>query len=156
MENVEQPERRELSYHRLSDVLEDAEQLAKGEYRTTGTWSFGQILWHLGATYDASFTGFGFMVPFWARLFIAPFVKKGFLTKPMRAGFELGEKAQALVPGPDLTTEDGLEKLRSAIKLFETGEPNQPHPFFGKMTPDEWLQLHLRHAELHMSFVWPA
>lgn len=156
MDTPEQVERRELSYHKLSDVLEDAEQLAKGEYRTTGKWSFGQIMWHLGATYEASFRGFPFKVPWWARTFIAPFVKKGFLTNPMKSGFQLSEKAASLIPSDELTTEEGLEKLKAALKLFETESPTQPHPFFGKMTPDEWVQIHLRHAELHLSFVWPA
>lgn len=156
MDTVEQVERRELSYHKLSEVLEDAELLAKGEYRTTGNWSFGQIMWHLGATYEASFRGFAFKAPWWARLFVAPFMKNRLLNNPMKSGFQLSDAAAPLIPSDELTTEEGLEKLRAALKLFETESPTQPHPLFGKMTSDEWVQLHLRHAELHLSFVWPA
>jgi hypothetical protein len=30
-----------------------------------------------------------------------------------------------------------------------------PNPVFGAMTPEDWKRLHLRHAELHLSFVVP-
>ncbi len=35
-------------------------------------------------------------------------------------------------------------------------EPQRyPSPVFGKMTKEEWDQLHLRHAEMHLSFYVP-
>jgi hypothetical protein len=30
------------------------------------------------------------------------------------------------------------------------------HPVLGKLTHEEWTQLHLRHAELHLSFAVPV
>jgi hypothetical protein len=36
-----------------------------------------------------------------------------------------------------------------------TGRRSLHYPVFGKLTPEEWHQFHLRHAELHMSFVLP-
>ncbi|MFN5799079.1 MAG: DUF1569 domain-containing protein [Planctomyces sp.] len=30
-----------------------------------------------------------------------------------------------------------------------------PHPGFGRMTHQEWLLLHLRHSEMHLSFAIP-
>jgi hypothetical protein len=29
----------------------------------------------------------------------------------------------------------------------------EPHGFFGKLTHQQWDQLHMRHAELHLSFL---
>jgi hypothetical protein len=29
------------------------------------------------------------------------------------------------------------------------------HPLFGWFTPEQWEQYHLRHAELHLSFLLP-
>ena len=29
-------------------------------------------------------------------------------------------------------------------------------PFFGKMASEEWMNLHMRHCELHLSFVVPT
>ena len=46
------PERRELSFASLNDVVAEAERLASGEVRTTGNHSFGQILEHLARTHD--------------------------------------------------------------------------------------------------------
>ncbi|MDA1017133.1 MAG: DUF1569 domain-containing protein [Planctomycetota bacterium] len=156
MNQPTEPERRPLTYSKMSGILEDAEQLAKGAYRTTGEWSFGQILWHLGYSIEGSFIGFSFKAPLLARLVIAPFIKKKTLTQPMKPGFKLGPSAAVMIPSTDVSTEDGLAKLRDAIRRFESASPNQAHPFFGKMTSDEWVLLHLRHAELHLSFVWPA
>lgn len=150
------PARRPLTYSKISEVLEDAEQLAKGSYRTTGEWSYGQILWHLGYTFAASFDSFPFKAPLFARLLVAPFIKQKVLTRPMKPGLKLGPYAASMIPPADVSTEDGLAKLRDAIKRFESSSPDQNHPFFGKMTSDEWVLLHLRHAELHLSFVWPA
>jgi len=38
-----------------------------------------------------------------------------------------------------------MERLRA-------GPPARPNVIFGPLTHDEWIQLHLRHAELHLSF----
>jgi hypothetical protein len=31
--------------------------------------------------------------------------------------------------------------------------PTIPHALFGPLTHDEWIAQHLRHAELHLSFL---
>ncbi len=149
------PARRQVRYESLDDFLADAERLSKTPIHTVGKWSYPQILDHLARTVTASIDGFGFKAPTWARLLIAPFVKNSFLTKTMKAGFNLPKRASALIPTSELTVPAAIENLRNSLVRFRKEPAEAEHPFFGKLASQEWNSLHLRHAELHMSFVVP-
>jgi len=153
-----QTERRTLRFGLLEEVICDAEQLAERPHRTTGKWTYGQILSHLAKGADACFDGFGnFLAPWWARWFIAPLVKRRFINGPMRAGIQVPLSKTTLMPEPDISVDDGLAHLRRAMARFDAEMPGQPHPFIGKLrSRDEYVALMLRHCELHMSFVHPA
>jgi hypothetical protein len=147
--------RREIHYASLDEFQADAERLAKGKFRTVGKWTYPQILDHLARSMTASLDGFGFKAPWWARTFIAPLAKNSFLTKPMRAGFNLPESAGSLAPAGDLLLPAAIENLRKAMTRCTRETPQAEHPFLGKLASQEWNALYLRHAELHMSFVLP-
>jgi hypothetical protein len=147
--------RRTVYYSTLSEAVQDAEQLL-GNHHTVGHWSFGQICQHLAKTMHAAIDGYGFQASWFARWLIAPFVKNSFLTKPMRAGFQLPKSATKLLPDQNVSAEAGLAQLKAAVARLFTEPPSAPHPFFGKMAVEEVLQLNLRHAELHMSFIIPG
>ena len=149
-------QRRVVRYSTLMEFVADAEQIAMGEYVTVGKWSFGQILSHLALTMHCSFDGFGFKAPWFARTFIAPFVKNSCFTKPLQAGFKLPATVTALVPPAEASVEDGLIAVREAIDRYQSELPKAPHPFFGQLTREEYVCLTLRHSELHMSFVVPV
>lgn len=153
--HTKQPIRRTLNYATLDEFLADAEKIAAGPNVTVGNWSLGQILWHLSTTIRFSVEGFPFQAPWFLRVLVAPLLKNWFLTKPMRSGFQLPKKASALSPPKDITTEDGLRALRANLERFSCEEPRAAHPVFGLLTRSEWTALHLRHAEMHMSFVIP-
>ena len=151
-------ERRTLSFQSLDDILRDAEQLAVSPQRTTGQWTCGQILHHLAKGADACFDGFGdnSFVPWWARWFIAPLMKKQFLNKTMRAGIKVPPEVTSLTPDPHISVAAALAELRRALGRFETETPTMPHPFLGRLkNKQEYIQLQLRHSELHLSFVHP-
>ena len=89
------------------------------------------------------------------RLF-APLIKKRLLRGPMSPGFKLPPAAaKELIPETPISAEPGLNELRSAIERLNCETHRAPSPVFGKMTREEWDQLHLRHAELHLSFFVP-
>jgi hypothetical protein len=146
--------RRTVRYSTLSDISQDAEQLL-AHHHTVGNWTFGQICQHLAKTMNCTFDGFGFQAPWFARWFIAPFVKNSLLIKPMSAGFKLQESGKAILPGDNVSGVDGLQQLKAAIERYSHEVPTAPHPFLGNMASEEVVQLQLRHAELHMSFVVP-
>ncbi len=86
---------------------------------------------------------------------MARMMKKRILRGPMSPGFKLPPAAaKNLVPGPT-STDEGLAALRAAIARQER-EPNRaPSAFLGPLSHEEWNQLHLNHAALHMSFLVP-
>ncbi|MBC8355020.1 MAG: DUF1569 domain-containing protein [Planctomycetes bacterium] len=150
--------RRELQFQSLDDVLADLDQLASGEVKTLGNWSLGQICGHLAAGMSSALDGSSFNPPFIFRL-IGPFMKKKFLTGKMPTGFKIPKAAEGqFLPSNDVETEAAVGELRSAIERLKAASDADlvRHPMFGEMTKHEAEQFHLRHAEMHLSFVVPA
>jgi hypothetical protein len=147
--------RRTLSFTTLDEFLRDAEALAAGGRRTLGNWTFGQILGHLAYAMHNSMDGFPFQAPWVLRHLVAPFVKNSALTKPLKPGVKLPKSAAEYMPSESLTVEEALANCRRAVERLGNEIPSAKHPFFGTMASEEWMALHLRHAELHMSFVVP-
>ncbi len=51
-----------------------------------------------------------------------------------------------------MSTEEGLSSFRANFQRIAAECPTRPNVIFGPLTHDEWINLHLRHAELHLSF----
>ena len=147
--------RRTVHYSTLSEVVQDAEHLL-GNHHTVGKWSFGQICQHLAKAMNASIDGFGFQAPWFVRWLIAPMVKNSFLIKPMKPGFKLPKKGAVLLPDDSIAAEEGLRQMKAAVERLSHETPTALHPAFGKMASEEVMQLHLRHCEMHMSFIVPS
>ena len=147
--------RRTLAIRSLDELMTEAENVVHHPCQVLGNWTLGQILQHLAQGINAGYEKVDFPVPWFARTFIAPFIKNRMLTKKMPAGFKLPEAATQLKPDANTTPEEGLEMLRVACEKLKTTIPTQTHPFFGKMAHQEWVLLMVRHAELHLSFVIP-
>jgi hypothetical protein len=148
--------RRELHFTKIAEIQSEADNLARGNVRQFGNWTLGNALSHLARTMKMSLDGANFRPPFMVRLF-APLIKKRLLRGPMRPGFKLPPAAaKELIPETAVSTEQGLNELRAAIERLNREPHRAPSPVFGQMTREEWDQLHLRHAELHLSFFLPA
>ncbi|HEY3965451.1 MAG TPA: DUF1569 domain-containing protein [Planctomycetaceae bacterium] len=147
--------RREIHYTRIDEILADVERLANHKFTTVGKWTYPQILDHLAKTFIASVDGFGFKAPWFARVLIAPFLKNSFLTKPAKPGFNLPKSGKGLLPDSDIAMPAALERLKQAIARYKQEPQRAPHPFLGMLATQEYDSLHLRHSELHMSFVVP-
>jgi hypothetical protein len=80
-------------------------------------------------------------------------LKRRFLTKPLPAGFKTSKH---LIADESLSVEAALDELRAAIDRQNTETERAMHPGFGKLTKEEHTEFHLRHAEMHMSFVVPT
>ncbi|MEZ6048420.1 MAG: DUF1569 domain-containing protein [Planctomycetaceae bacterium] len=154
MPDKENYQRRRVRYDSLDEFRLDVDFFAQHAYVTVGNWSYPQILTHLYRVMNASFDGFPFMMPwpvrFMARLFRKPVFHFGF-----PSGFKMPRQAKPFLPedAEDLPT--AVEKMHDAIHRLQDHVPNKPHAVFGHMDYDDWVRCHLRHAELHMSFVVP-
>ena len=147
--------RRDVHYKSLDEFRAEVERLAETTVRTVGKWTYPQILDHLAKSMSASLDGYGFKAPWLARVLIAPLVKNSILTKGMRPGLRLPKSGQHLFPSTDIELPTAVENIHKALARYETEPQRIPHPFFGKLASQEYTSFHLRHCELHMSFVVP-
>jgi hypothetical protein len=150
------PARRSLHFHSLDEVVADVKTLEEadraGTLQCCGNWTFGQNLNHLATWVDFSFDGVPLKIPIFVKWMVRP-MKKRFLTKPMRPGSRIpkvegGTLAIGVVP-----TAEALEHFYNSFARLAKGPPAIPHMLFGPMTHDEWIAQHLRHSELHLSFL---
>jgi hypothetical protein len=152
------PERRELTFNSLDEVVAEAERLAAGEVRTTGNHSFGQILHHLAVSHDVS-TGrvVGPSPPFLFRL-LMPLMKRMVINdKPLKPGIKLPAKGESFFwPDREFDVAEELQHLKDSVEYYKANGPLPQHPVFGKLTRDEADGLMCRHGALHLSFVHPA
>jgi Protein of unknown function (DUF1569) len=148
--------RRKLRYSSFADIVVDANRLAAGPHRALGNWSLPQVLKHLGNAMQSSIDGQGFPVKWYLR-WLGPVVIKPWLIKgPFPAGFQLPRSGAAKLVAQDTTTlDEGMAALLAGIERLAREASRVSHPVVGKLTVLEWDQFHLRHAEMHMSFILP-
>jgi len=146
--------RRRLKFHSYEDVLADVRQLAALETRALGSWSLGQVCNHLAKAMDKCINGTqGFPVPLKTRI-LARIFRNRVLSGRLPSGFKLPPEGAALLPEP-MAPADGIAALEQAIVELSKNSRRVPHPVFGKLNVAQWDQFHLRHAELHLSFIVP-
>lgn len=141
--------RRDVHYASLDELLDDAQRLTNTEVNTLGNWSQGQIYEHLARALDTSIDGVDFSFPAPARWMMSLLMKKKFLYREIPAGFKVTGKVL-----PEATSlEEGLASLERAVARQKQETDRAIHPGFGKLSNEEWEAFHLRHAEMHMSFI---
>lgn len=147
--------RREVRFESYHDLLHDAERLAAGDARLLGNWSLGQIFAHLSRNMEMSIDGASFKAPLPVRVVARLFMKQRFLQRPMPPGFRLPASAAEMLVAEATETEQGLAALRSSVLRLQSETERAAHPLLGELSLNEWDRLHMRHAELHLSFAIP-
>ena len=154
--NIKTADRRVLKFDTLDDIVRDVEAIASGPHRVTGNWTAAQNIWHVAHTVAMSNRGFDFKVPLVMKLLGRMLKGLGMHTKPIKPGFNPpGKVAAAFAPPPDVSLEMAVAKLRDEVAYAKAHGMHHPSPLFGKLTHEQWTQLHCRHAELHHSFIHP-
>ncbi|MFN3166446.1 MAG: DUF1569 domain-containing protein [Phycisphaeraceae bacterium] len=149
---------RQLHFDTLDDVLAEARRIAEHpDAPTRGAWSASQNIWHVARYLQASVEGYPFKVPWWMKL-VGPLMKHRMTSKPMASGFNaprsVAEHMEPQNVDPSLTTMDrSLGLLETWVaKANEQGFIPR-NPAFGTMTTQQWIDLHCRHAELHLGLI---
>ncbi len=169
--------RRAVVLARLDDLSREVERVekaarAEGEgLRVTGNWSVGQIMVHIARLIERSMDGFGALpvsehpLPGGLRAIAAKAQRAGdvaaeriarnrMLTTPMQPCGPSAALAGEIDPPMFVWTPDGAAQLRGALGRVRDKHPmDKPSPTLGRLSVDEWLAIHLRHAELHLSFI---
>jgi hypothetical protein len=154
-------DRRTLRFTSLDDLRADLDHLEDAFYdgcvRPAGNWTPAQVLNHLAAFINFAYDGYppqlpppGLIMRLFARLLGTKILDKGF-----PPGIRMPGIAAGTFGADDSPFEDALTRLRHAIDRLEASAPTIPNPVLGFLSHHDWIRLHLRHAELHLSFLHP-
>lgn len=148
--------RRKLTFRSFDEVLVDAERLVSSpNTKMLGNWPLSHLLTHLATGINGSIDGISGKAPWFLRL-IGPFVKRRIIKNGMSPGFKVPKAREADSFPPASSPQEALQKLRAAVGRLKQERMTARNPVFGKMTHEEWTRLHLRHAEMHLSFAVPG
>lgn len=151
-------DRRKLRFNTIDEMMADASKIeaahAAGALRHSGNWTPGQLFGHLATWIDYGFDGAPMRVPWFVKL-ISRMMKKKFIRGSLEAGFKIPRVEGGTFGIEVLPFEEGMSRFRKSWARLQKAPPPEPNPVFGPLTHEEWIQLHLRHAELHMSFLHP-
>ncbi len=158
--NTKNSPRRELAFHCTGCLKEDLAKIEAahraGTLGTTGNWTPGENLDHIAATWEFALDGFPPEARVSLPIRLVARLMKGSMTsgKTLPAGFQIPQSAAYMLPRPRCSFDDGLARLRKVLDRLDRGEQmTQRSPAFGSMTHDEWMRLHLGHAQLHLGFL---
>jgi hypothetical protein len=152
--------RRTLQFLTIDDALAESMRLAaaerEGALATAGNWSLGQALGHLATWANFALDGYPASVrpPLPIRLVFRLF-RNRVISKGMPAGVQIRGVPGGTLGTEPLSTDEGLSRLQTAMERLRRTKPAAPNPLFGPLTHEQWIQLNLRHAELHLGFFLP-
>jgi hypothetical protein len=130
---------------------------AAGKVESLGNWSPAQILWHIGRLVELSFDGFPFRYrrgPEWITRAFRLFAWRWLIALAFRPGFKNPPEAAALEPEASLTLDVAAVYLKQQLDRIRRGERmTQECSVEGAYSHEQWVYIHLRHAELHLSFL---
>ena len=145
--------KRELKFDTLSDLRSELKSLGDSPVRTTGVWSFYQILNHLALGVE------------WAMLEDKTFLTVDPVLTAERAR-KLWERTRRIgrlstrVQNPSAPTarEEGpeaqeLKRLLGTLDRLEGyADPHPVHPLFGELSQQDWVAWVLLHCAHHLGF----
>lgn len=155
-------DRRVLRFNSTADLRLDLDRLESahkaGTLRAAGNWTPGQVFAHLAAFINFAYDGYPpeLRPPPWLFRFIFGLLKKKYLHGRLPVGVRIPGVKNGTVGADLVAINEGLTRLRRAISRLESSAPTVPNPVLGRLSHEEWTALHLRHAELHLSFLHPA
>jgi hypothetical protein len=154
------PPRRRLRFHTIDDALAEAERLVaaerQGRLDCAGNWELGQALGHLATWANFALDGYPpeIRAPLPVRM-VLRLMRNSVLRKGMMPGVRIGKLPGGTVGLEPMDADEGLRRFRAALERLRTNAPAIPNPVFGPLTHEQWIQLNLRHAELHLGFQCP-
>ena len=143
-----------LKFSTLDDILTESHRIAAlPEVTSRGSWTPAQNIWHVGRFIKAGVEGYPTKVPWFLKL-VGPLMKKQFTTKGFKPGIKLpSQAADHMVAPSDTTIERAIEMISCAVEGANEKGFLPKNPMMGKMTQQEWIDLHCRHAEMHFGLI---
>lgn len=151
-------ERRKLWFDSVDDLLMELDriELAESQNRlqVTGNWTAGQILAHLSNWIEYGWKGYPTKSPPFFVKWLLVRMGHRYIRKGMPTGIRIPGAKDGTYGQDAVTFQQGLEKLRENLERLKKGDlATHDSPAFGPLSHEDRIQLNLRHAELHLSFV---
>lgn len=151
--------RRTLRFESVPECLEEIARLCEaeraGRLKQLGNWTLGQTLGHLASWIEYSYTAFPMKRPPWIVRAITKMMLGRFLNKAAPAGFRLPGAPAGTYGTEACGLDEGEARARAAYERLLRERATVPSPLFGLLPQEKLIKLHLRHAELHLSFFVP-
>ncbi len=149
---------RTLRFQSISEVLAEIDRIVqaeeRGQLRSLGNWTAGQVMSHVAAWIEYGYEGFPLEPPPWFIRWILRWQLKKYLRDGMARGMRIPKVEQGTYGIDEAPTFEAAERLKAAFRRLESGEPAKfDSPAFGEMSHESRVQLNLRHAELHLGFL---
>src|SRR5262249_49853098 len=129
-------------------------KLQTSGYDRAGKWGLAQVADHLSTVIEMSRKGFPWVMP-WPITALLRWLVLGSMLRRERFKRSVSTP-KYMQPSPDADETAALTRLRAAIEQFEgPDEKVFPSPIFGRLTREQWRQVHLWHCEHHFSFLVP-
>ena len=154
------PERRtDLDFPDFDAIAADVNLLLDRGYDRAGKWSLAQACDHLDKFTRGSLDGFPgrFRLP-WplTAAFRKLSLSEKAMAKPMPSGLPSPSYLAPADAGEDAAAVDAYLKTNARfVERFESKGPLHRSPLFGKLPPDLWRRVHLKHAAHHLGFLVP-
>jgi hypothetical protein len=155
------PNRRDVRLQSLDDLANEIDRIViaadLGMLRPMGNWSAAQILWHIGKLIELSYDRFSWRYqrgPVWLTKLLRRLSWRLLIRLAFRPGFQNPAEAAVLEPDPSLDFNVAIAYLRQQLGRIRSGERmTQEASVEGPYSHEQWVYIHLRHAELHLSFL---
>jgi hypothetical protein len=129
--------RRAIRFRTLDDVLADAERIAAadraGTLQRLGNWSPGMVFAHVANWASYPFDGYpeSLRKPPWLVRVLLRRRKDRFIHGALPAGARIPRVPGGTVGADDVSTDDGLRRLRAALARLKAFRPPTDSPVFG-------------------------
>jgi hypothetical protein len=144
------------SQHAIAEIQHLIAAERAGTLTKLGNWSLGTTLNHLAEFIDYGYSGFPpDLNPPWVIKVLLRFMKGTFLKRPLPAGYRIPDQPDGTKATHPVDLDTGAAHCLASWNRLATAAPTLTHPIFGPLKHDEWIALHLRHTELHLSFYVP-
>lgn len=150
--------RRELTFEKIKDVIEDVNRIgdadAQGTLQVSGQWTAGEILSHLSAWIEYGYQGYPIESPPWIVRQMLKLMLRSMLKNGMKPGTRIPGVQDGTVGQTKMPTAEACQRYLVALNRLASSEKVvYPSPAFGEMDHSKRVSLNLRHAELHLSFL---
>lgn len=145
---------RQLQFSDFAEVCAEVDRLHREGYEKLGQWDLAQICDHLAYFVQGSLDGFTFRVPWLLKILFGRLVLRRILKqRRMQAG---GPTPQKPLPEAGGDEAAAVARFRQVIERLQAHQGElQPSPFFGRLSPQQWRDLHLIHSAHHLGFLVP-